>query len=86
MAQVNQTVKHGTETYEPDIDYKLDPELHDYFAANGWLVGSERPEAPVISDNSDSLDIEPENAGVFDTVLEVDNSVIDTTSDEVNNG
>lgn len=74
MAQVKEIIKHGRDIYEPEKDYDLDPELEAYFAANGWLVGSGTTEAPTITDPIETFDIEPENAGVFDTVLEVDPS------------
>lgn len=89
MVQVNQTVKHGADTYEPNIDYDLDKDTADYFAGNGWLVGTERPRpgSTVTEEMYATHDIVPENpydnSEPLNTVLEVDNSVLGSHSDEV---
>lgn len=37
-----QVFLHGTDRYEPGVTYEVDPALAAYFAAAGWLEGSER--------------------------------------------
>lgn len=59
MAKANQKIKHGDTVYNEGED--IPDELADYFASNGWLVGSEKIEAPTPQVEDKSVDIVAEN-------------------------
>lgn len=59
MAKANQKIKHGDTVYDEGDD--VPDELADYFGSNGWLVGSEKIEAPTPQVEDKSVDIVAEN-------------------------
>lgn len=59
MATVNQVVKHGKDVFKKGDT--VPEELVEYFSANGWIVGSEKIEAPTPEVEDIALDIVPEN-------------------------
>jgi hypothetical protein len=65
---MNQRVLHddsansGVEVFEENGKYDVSDELADYFAGQGWIVGSERPDAPTITIPESRRDIKPENS------------------------
>jgi len=65
---MNQKVLHddsgdsGNDVFEDGETYEVSDSLRDYFAAQGWIVGSEKVDAPVVATESEAKDIKPENS------------------------